>query len=96
MMILLTYDVDYSEKSGAARLRKVAGICSDYGVRVQKSVFEMLIDNTQLEEIKLRISRIIDKERDSIRIYHLGKSWNNKITVIGKPAKIVQDNTLIL
>ena len=33
MMILITYDVDYSEKSGAARLRKVARVCSDYGVR---------------------------------------------------------------
>lgn len=96
MMILITYDVDYSEKSGAARLRKVARVCSDYGVRVQKSVFEMVINNAQLEEIKLKISKIIDKECDSIRIYHLGKNWNNKITVIGKQPKIVQEDTLIL
>mgnify|MGYP002673673821 CR=1 FL=1 len=56
----------------------------------------MIINNAQLEEIKLKINIIIDKDLDSIRIYHLGKNWDNKITVIGKPPKIVQEDTLIL
>lgn len=95
-MVLITYDVDFTEKSGAARLRKVAAVCSDYGVRVQNSAFEMIIDSVQLEEIKQKLIKIIDEECDSIRIYHLGNSWNNKITVIGKTPKIKQNDTLML
>ncbi len=96
MMILITYDVDFTEKNGAARLRKVAGVCSDYGVRVQNSVFEMLIDGTQLEEVRQKLEKIIDKERDSVRFYHLGKSWGNKVTVIGSTPRIIQEDTLML
>lgn len=96
MMVLITYDVDFTEKSGAARLRKVAAVCSDYGVRVQNSVFEMIIDSVQLEEIKQKLLRIIDKECDSVRFYHMGKNWDNKITSIGKSSKINQEDTLML
>lgn len=96
MMILITYDVDFTEKSGAGRLRKVAAVCSDYGIRVQNSVFEMIIDSVQLEEIKQKLNKIIDKECDSIRFYHLGKNWDNKITVIGKSPKLTQEDALML
>ncbi|MDA1277264.1 MAG: CRISPR-associated endonuclease Cas2 [Verrucomicrobia bacterium] len=40
MMILVTYDVSTVEKAGARRLHRVAQAWEDYGVRVQKSVFE--------------------------------------------------------
>lgn len=96
MLVLITYDVDFTHKNGAARLRKVAAVCSDYGVRVQNSVFEMLIDNAALEKIKQRLSKIIDPDNDSIRIYHLGKRADNKIDVIGRTPKIVQGDTLML
>ena len=96
MMILVTYDVDFTHKNGAARLRKVAAVCSDYGVRVQNSVFEMLIDSAQLEKIKQRLGKIIDEDHDSIRIYHLGKRHDNKIEVMGRLPEVVQDDTLML
>lgn len=37
MMLIVTYDVDYSEESGAKRLRKVAKICENtaLGYRTQ-------------------------------------------------------------
>jgi CRISPR-associated protein Cas2 len=40
VLILVTYDVSTVEKAGQRRLRRVAQACEDYGVRVQKSVFE--------------------------------------------------------
>lgn len=40
MLILITYDVSTVEQAGRRRLRRVARACSDYGTRVQKSVFE--------------------------------------------------------
>ncbi len=60
MMMLITYDVDFSTQKGAKRLRKVAKLCERYGVRVQNSVFEMLIDPAQLAAIKAELEQIID------------------------------------
>ena len=96
MMVLITYDVDFSESKGAKRLRKVAKICEKYGVRVQNSVFEMIVDPAQLTQVKIAIKQAIDENLDSIRIYHLGSKWDNKIEKIGAEKGFSQDQPLIL
>ena len=96
MMVLLTYDVDFSTHEGAKRLRKVAKICERYGVRVQNSVFEMIVDPTQLLMVKTKITEVIDESKDSIRIYNMGSKWNNKIEKIGAEKRFSQDDALIL
>ena len=65
-------------------LRKVAKICTNYGQRVQNSVFECSIDSAQLRIIKNKISKIIDFENDSIRFYYMGKNWERKVESMGK------------
>ena len=95
-MVLITYDVDFSEPKGAKRLRKVAKICEKYGVRVQNSVFEMIVDPAQLTQVKIAIKQAIDENIDSIRIYHLGSKWDNKIEKIGAEKGFSQDQPLIL
>ena len=95
-MVLITYDVDFSEPKGAKRLRKVAKICEKYGVRVQNSVFEMIVDPAQLVQVKFAIKQAIDEDMDSIRIYHLGSKWDNKIEKIGTEKGFSQDQPLIL
>lgn len=95
-MVLITYDVDFSEPKGAKRLRKVAKICEKYGVRVQNSVFEMIVDPAQLTQVKIAIKQAIDENLDSIRIYHLGSKWDNKIEKIGAEKGFSQDQPLIL
>lgn len=96
MMILVTYDVDFTQPKGAKRLRKVARLCERYGVRVQNSVFEMLVDPAQLVQIKASLAEIIDSEADSVRIYHLGSKWESKIETMGLVKSIVQDEPLLL
>ena len=53
MMVIISYDVDFTETQGAKRLRKVAKICERYGVRVQNSVFETIVDSVQLTALNL-------------------------------------------
>lgn len=84
MKILVTYDVDTQEPEGAARLRKVAKVCKDFGVRVQNSVFECVINQAQLTMMKTSLLSIIDLNKDSLRIYRLGKDWEKHIDVLGK------------
>lgn len=84
MMVLITYDVNTTTGQGVRRLAKVAKICTNYGQRVQNSVFECLVDNTQLAMIKKQILDIIDVEKDSVRYYVLGEQYKNRIEHIGK------------
>lgn len=87
MMVLITYDVNTETEAGKTRLRKIARECENYGQRVQNSVFECLIDPTQLKQLQVKLDRIMDKEHDSIRYYNLGNEWRSRVTHVGaKPA----------
>ena len=71
MLILVTYDVSTVEKAGQRRLRRVAQACEDYGVRVQKSVFECQVGQTEWVQLKDRLLREIKSDADSLRFYFL-------------------------
>lgn len=96
MLILITYDVDTTTKAGEKRLRKVAKECVNYGQRVQNSVFECLLTDAQLVNLKAILSDIIDDSTDSIRFYFLGNNWQRKIETIGKITSIDPTDTLIV
>ena len=83
MQVLITYDVETVTPAGKKRLRQVAKVCTDYGQRVQNSVFEMNIDPATLVVVKSKINDIIDAEKDSIRIYNLGKHWERRVETMG-------------
>lgn len=96
MMIVLSYDVDTTDAAGAKRLRKVAKICESYGCRVQNSVFELIVDPAQLVALKEKLTRIIDTERDSVRLYRLGSNWKPRIESLGRQLRLEQDGVMIL
>lgn len=83
MLVLITYDVCTESEGGKKRLRKVAKQCVNYGQRVQNSVFECLLDPVQLKQLQKKLNDIINKEKDSIRYYYIGKNWQNKVEHIG-------------
>ncbi|MDI6618998.1 MAG: CRISPR-associated endonuclease Cas2 [Clostridiales bacterium] len=84
MMVLVTYDVNTESDGGKTRLRRVAKVCTNYGQRVQNSVFECMLDPAQFVGLKDSLSKIIDEKRDSLRFYLLGKNWENRVEQMGK------------
>ena len=95
MMVGVAYDVDTTDKAGARRLRKVAQLCEKNGVRVQNSVFEVLLDAAQLTALKCALEKVIDPEADSVRFYRLGNSYTGKIEIMGKAAPVQMGEPLI-
>lgn len=83
MYVLVTYDVASGDAGGARRLRRVAKLCTEYGQRVQYSVFECLLEPAQYEHLKEELSDVIDSSRDSLRFYNLGKNWQRRVEHIG-------------
>jgi CRISPR-associated protein Cas2 len=96
MMVLVTYDVNVTTYSGKGRLRKVAKQCVNCGQRVQNSVFECLLDPTQFAELKHRLEKIIDPEKDSVRYYFLGNNWKNRVEHVGAKSGYDPEGVLML
>ena len=96
MYILVTYDVDTTDKSGQRRLRRVAKVCLDYGQRVQNSVFECELTEVQLCMLKERIKEIIYQSLDSIRFYHLNRSENRRVEVMGVETSFDVNDAIII
>ncbi len=95
MLVLITYDVNTQTKEGRKRLRRVAKLCVNYGVRVQNSVFECVVDNAQCRELKHKLTNEIDREKDSLRFYYLGDKYKTKVEHIGAKEAIEVDQPLI-
>ncbi|MFG2227725.1 CRISPR-associated endonuclease Cas2 [Streptomyces sp. NPDC048644] len=83
MDLLLTYDVDTTTPEGRRRLRKVAKLCEGHGLRVQKSVFEIVADDKDLLRLLDRIDQIINADSDSVRIYRLPRNGFNEVHTRG-------------
>lgn len=95
MMVVVSYDVDTTDRAGEKRLRKVAKACEAMGVRVQDSVFEVLVDPAELVALKGELEAIIDPAKDSVRIYRLGSNWKGRIETLGKEERFEQDGMLM-
>lgn len=83
MLVLITYDVTTETPEGQRRLRRVAKVCQNYGQRVQKSVFECLVDPTQWAVLRDRLVKEIEPNEDSLRFYFLGKNWKPRVEHVG-------------
>jgi CRISPR-associated protein Cas2 len=77
MLHLIAYDI-----SDGKRLRKVARLCEDYGIRVEKSVFECDLDNNQFGELWTKLEFLVC-ESDSIIDYPIGLINRKKIRTLG-------------
>ena len=96
MMVLITYDVETVTLAGERRLRRMAKECQNYGQRVQNSVFECVLTESQFALLRNKITSIIDEEKDSVRFYFLGKNWNNRVEFIGKKTSYDVTSELII
>lgn len=64
---IITYDI-----SDSKRLRGVAKTLEGYGVRLQFSVFECLLDTMRLSKAKSALAEIIDSSEDQVLFISLG------------------------
>ncbi|MFW0859345.1 MAG: CRISPR-associated endonuclease Cas2 [Dehalococcoidia bacterium] len=96
MLVLVTYDVSTESEGGQKRLRRVAKICKNYGQRVQKSVFECLVDPAQWAAMRQRLIDEIKTEEDSLRFYFLGKNWKRRVEHVGANAGYDPEGPLIV
>lgn len=96
MLVLVTYDVNTETREGRKRLRRVAKACENMGQRVQKSVFECLVDPAQWAILRQRLIEEIERESDSLRFYFLGKNWKLRVEHVGASPGYDPEGSLIV
>jgi CRISPR-associated protein Cas2 len=76
--VVVSYDV-VNDKTRT----KLAKLLFNYGRRVQKSVFECVLDEKRLLEMQAKINKAIDAEVDSVRYYSLCQRCVAGIDIVG-------------
>ena len=77
MFVVVSYDIEDDR-----RRKKVADILMNYGKRVQKSVFECVVNEVQFIAMQQKLKKLIDREAtDSIRYYVLCSSCLKQVVI---------------
>ncbi|MFN3477430.1 MAG: CRISPR-associated endonuclease Cas2 [Candidatus Methylomirabilales bacterium] len=79
MFLIVAYDI-----ADDGRRLRVATTLKDYGERVQRSVFECLLDERKLQSLIREVTPLIELEEDSIRLYRLCEGCRKVIQVYGQ------------
>jgi CRISPR-associated protein Cas2 len=89
MYVLVTYDVCTLTKEGRRRLRRVAQVCLNYGQRVQLSVFECAVGETDLARLRHDLLEEINSGEDSLRLYLLGEGRGIAWSIMGRSQLLI-------
>lgn len=95
MLVVVTYDVNTETPESRRRLRHVAKKCTNLGQRVQKSVFECMVDPAQWAALRQSLIDEINPEQDSLRFYFLGKNWRKRVEHMGARPSFDPEGPLI-
>ena len=78
MRVILYYDINTEEAAGQRRLGRILKICRKYLHHVQKSVFEGILTEGQIEAMKAEILKVVDRRKDSVILYSMPESLRVK------------------
>ncbi|MDZ7377084.1 MAG: CRISPR-associated endonuclease Cas2 [candidate division KSB1 bacterium] len=80
MLVWVIYDIIKTKTR-----TKVAKACLSAGIyRVQKSVFLGELNLNQIDQLSLKIERLIDLEKDSVYIFPLCRDDFKKVKLLGQ------------
>jgi CRISPR-associated protein Cas2 len=96
VLVLICYDISTVTKDGKKRLRTVARACEDYGVRVQFSIFECMLNDAEWVNLRSRLLDAFDESTDSLRFYRLDQKARRSVEHHGNRMPIDLDAPLII
>ncbi len=89
---LICYDI-----VSDSRRARVAKILERYGWRVQKSVFEAVLDRDRRQFLERLLLKTINPKEDQVRFYPLSKRNRSKVKILGtQPEFAIDDNSFVV
>lgn len=77
--MIVAYDITCPK-----RITRVAKILADYGLRVQKSIFEVAVNDALFAEMKARIEQVVVPERDGVKYFPVCEKCAGTVEIIGQ------------
>ena len=78
MKYVVAFDISNGKKRNA-----VAKACHRWGFRVQRSVFEIFMDSSDVGDFTEELLGLINPEHDTVRLYPLDSDNDRNIVIIG-------------
>ncbi len=78
--MIVTYDIADPRR----RLNKVAKVLKDYGMLVQKSIFEVTANGMIFEEMRSRIEKEIVVAEDGVKCFPVCEKCAGTVEIIGQ------------
>ena len=91
MLIVVAYDVPDDR-----RRTRIADMLKDFGIRVQWSVFECLLEDTDIARLRFQLGTLINASEDSIRIYRVCASCEEALQTLGIAGRTEDPNVFVL
>lgn len=91
MNMIIAYDIAHPR-----RLQRVARVLKDYGVRVQRSVFEVDIDPARFRLLRHRTEALLDPAEDGVKYFPLCGRCSGLVFCIGPDGSLQETPTLII
>ena len=81
--LIACYDI-----SGARERRHASKFLESYGARVQRSVYELLLDGETNDRLQAAVADLAVGPVDSLRLYNLCPTCRTKVQVFGSGPKV--------
>jgi CRISPR-associated protein Cas2 len=94
MLHIVTYDIPATPQ-GTRRRQRLARYLESLGLRVQWSVFELLLPPERLPKIIGELGNLIDPAEDSVRIYTTCAACADRTLNLGRRAVIEHEEVLV-
>lgn len=78
--VVVAYDI-----ASNSRRSRVAASLQSWGYRIQESVFQINLEQDDLEELLEELEDIIESSDDVVHVYRLCRSCRDRVQVLGTP-----------
>lgn len=89
MTRIIAYDI-----ANKRRLHRVAKCCELYGGRIEKSVFELELDDRRFELFWKEVNSLINPQADTLVAFPMCEMCRGKVLIVGQMKKRDEDSFL--
>jgi len=91
MFYLICYDI-----TDDRRRTKVSKLLEAFGMRVQKSVFEAVLNQNQYDKLHKKLSNLLDEKQDQLRFYPLPANSRYQVKILGTEPEFAIDDSVFI
>lgn len=91
MNMVVAYDI-----ANPRRLNRIAKVMKDYGVRVQKSIFEVEVNDSTFTEMRFRAEDVMNRHEDGVKYFPLCDRCADTLIALGVCARGLDERPYVI